>query len=107
MGRRKQGPEPTIVGQTTEGRPVIDGEWVFYMSDTRGVHLTDILVFLDEKGFSVGWPGYLELAKKQGWKEKTILTRLRDSITDVFGGAYFDGWMTSYENWKEKQKWTV
>lgn len=102
MGRRrKKAPmEPRIVGKTTAGQPVVAGEWVFYMADTEGIHLTDLLTFLDDQGITVDWPGYLTAAKKQGWKDSTVLSRVRESLTDVYGGAHLTAWLSRWDNWR-------
>ena len=103
-GNGDSGRELRVVGETLEGLPVIDGGWVFYMTDTKGLHLTDVLCFLKEQGMECGWPGYIEAAEQQGWKEKTYLSRVREGITDCYGKDWFEGWQQTYERWKETRK---
>lgn len=74
------------------------------MSDTKGIHLSNILDHLKNEGKLVSWPGYFKAAERQGWKEKTVLSRLHESISEIYGSDWYDGWKQSYDHWKEKQE---
>jgi len=96
-GKRRQ-PKPSIVGKTTEGVSVIDGTWVFFLGDAQGMSLCDVLDFCYDNECMVDWVGYIRAARKHGWDDKTIIPRVREASTDVYGRDWFSSWLEIYES---------
>lgn len=56
-----------------------------------------MLTYLHEHDLVVDWPQFIEDGFKQGWKEKTIRSRLRETIPDVYGRPFYEGWKVRFE----------
>ena len=84
-------------GKTTDGKLVVSG--VFRWTDTEGIPLTIMLTLLDERGWVVNWPDFITEAERHGWKTKTIISRCREGLADVYGDDYFKEWKKSYDRW--------
>ena len=75
-----------IVGKTTEKKIVVAN--VFLLFDTYGLPLVTIFDFCKENDFVISWLDFYNEAKLAGWEHKTIISRLSDSICDVWGDEY-------------------
>lgn len=95
--------KPTLVitGKTQDGRQVVGG--VFKLFDTFGIPLDMVLMNLEDHGLVVDWPDFIEAALIQGWKMKTVVSRLGEAIPDVHGPLYYEGWKRSFEEWCRKE----
>ena len=78
----------TIVGKTTDGKYTISG--IFKMFDTLGLPLDVIFQICVEKNMMPSWIHFYNEARAAGWKHKTIISRLSDSINDVYGKEFSD-----------------
>ena len=63
---------------------------VFKFYDTTGVPLTVVFDYLKDKNIKPCWVSFIEEAKKSGWQNKTILSRLEESIIDTYGKEYWE-----------------
>lgn len=73
-----------LVGKTKDnGLKVVSG--VFKLFDTSGLPLTDLFEYLKQNNFIPSWNHFYEEAKKSGWKDKTIFSRLSEALEDVYG----------------------
>jgi hypothetical protein len=70
------------------GREVVNGLVKFY--DTSGLPLSDIFNYCQEKGYQPCWISFIEECRNQGWGNKTIRTRLEESVLDVYGKEYWN-----------------
>lgn len=75
-----------IVGRTEDGRAVVDG--IFHLYASEGMPLTVLFMMCYERGFQPCWRAFAEDARANGWSIKTIVTRLTEPLTDVWGAAY-------------------
>ena len=77
-----------IVGKTEDGKTVVNG--FFKMYDTNGMPMDILLTIMDEKNMVPSWTQFVIDALNAGWKEKTIIHRVSEATTDVFGPEYSD-----------------
>lgn len=87
MNNKKKN-NPQQVGVTPENVRVIDG--VFRWFDTNGTPLDIIFDMCREKNLMPSWTHFYSDARKQGWSHETIINRLRDNISDVWGKEFSD-----------------
>lgn len=71
-----------IAGKTADCKAVIGG--VFYLYDSVGLPLSNIIDMLDEKGWIPAWDIFLSDALKAGWKIDTILKRVEEGLIDIY-----------------------
>ena len=76
-----------IVGKTEDGQKVVSG--VFKLFDTLGLPLEDVFTQCKKNNYLPSWTHFYNDAMKQGWKHKTIMTKLKDSMY----GIYEDEWV--------------
>lgn len=62
-----------------------------------------LLSTLDEKNLVVDWPDFIEDAFRHGWKEKTLRSRLREAIPDVYGPDFYKGWKVLFDLYLENR----
>ena len=74
------------VGVTPDGIIVVDG--IFKMFDTLGLPLADLFELCLSRNMWPSMPHFYDDAIKAGWKHKTIILRLRESLGDVKGTEY-------------------
>ena len=77
-----------VLGKTPEGTSVVSG--VFALFDTYGLPLDTILDMLREKGMMPCWTTFYNEAVSNGWKHKSVMTRLVPLIGDVYGRDFSD-----------------
>jgi len=78
----------TKVGETQDGKDVLSG--VFPMEDTEGIPLPIVLGFLNDRGFMPSWLDYYHEARCHGWKHKTIIRKLSESVEEIYGSDFRD-----------------
>jgi hypothetical protein len=78
----------TVVGVTTDRHAVVSG--LFKLFDTSGLPLDTIFLLCVEKGFMPSWIDFYAEARMSGWAHKTIINRLSNSISDVYGNDFRD-----------------
>ena len=61
---------------------------VFIMCDTHGLPLEDAIFEADQQGVAIDWVNYIEDARKHGWSEKTIRTKITYAVQKVHGRDY-------------------
>lgn len=76
------------VGITTDNRPAMNG--VFFMYDSMGLPLCTLLDLFEQKNMQVCWYSFIKDAHRSGWKNETILSRLKEAINDSFGLTYWN-----------------
>lgn len=76
----------TIVGKTEDGKNVVSG--LFRLFDTRGLPLEVLFYQYQELNMLPSWTHFYEEARSYGWKHKTIIDRLTDSVTDIYGQEF-------------------
>lgn len=67
---------------------VVAGVFQFY--DTQGLPLDVVFDVLKSNNKMPNWLSFVSDAKSAGWKNKTIKTRLSESISDVYGSIFRD-----------------
>lgn len=76
------------VGITPENKKVVNG--VFDIFATQGLPLDVVFDLLAQRNCIPSWTHFYDDAIKQGWKHETIVNRLRDNISDVWGKEFSD-----------------
>jgi len=76
-----------IVGVTVDGRPVLRGA-LFDLHDTYGLPIPHLLFELKRSYIQPDWEWWFGEALYRGWSPKTIVSRFRWAISDVYGPAY-------------------
>lgn len=79
-------------GITTDGKPVVAG--VFKLMSTHGLPLEFILEELKRRGLVTDWVDFVVKARADGWKDRTIVSRVEAAVGDVFGARYRQEFMT-------------
>lgn len=79
------------MGETTDGKTVVAG--VFTLMSTHGLPLEFILEELKSRGLVTDWVDFVVKARADGWKDRTIVTRVEAAVGDVFGATYRKGFM--------------
>lgn len=74
----------TIVGKTVDGKFVVQGLFPL-MSSILGLPLDILLEDLKNNNMVVDWIEFYESSKKHGWKDKTILNRISEGATKIYG----------------------
>lgn len=87
------------VGKTADNKMVMSG--VFKMSDTYGLPLVDVLFLLEQNNCICSWFHFYEDAKRSGWKEETIKSRLKDAVIDVYDKSFYDIVEEQLKVWSE------
>jgi hypothetical protein len=77
------------VGMTTDGHRVVAG--VFKLYDTAGLPLDVLFSELREHDILPSWLHFCRDALNAGWKPKTIVSRLQDSLADAYSPRFRDG----------------
>ena len=85
--KRKRKNSIVVIGEAKDGKQVLSNVFRFY--DTVGLPLTVVFQILDDKGFLICWSSFFQDATKAGWKPETILSRLEESIVDVYGKGFW------------------
>ena len=71
-----------VTGVTIDGMRVVSG--TFKMADTHGLPLWLQIKRLKGSGMIPDWVDYMDSALSAGWKPKTIVSRLADSLFGVY-----------------------
>ena len=72
-----------IVGKTQDGRDVVSGVFRFY--ESVGLPLDIILDTIRENNTIPDWTAFYKEAKAAGMKHDRIISKLEESIMDVYG----------------------
>jgi alanyl-tRNA synthetase len=59
---------------------IVHGEEVFKLFDTSGLPLDIVFMELKDRGYMPDWRSFYSAAENHGWKPKTIISRLRESL---------------------------
>ncbi|HUX61328.1 MAG TPA: hypothetical protein VMV32_08440 [Ignavibacteriaceae bacterium] len=76
------------VGTTADNLKVCTGVFKFY--DTYGIPLDTLFDLCKNENIMPSWLDFYNDAIENKWKYETIITRLSDSISDVWGKDYAD-----------------
>jgi hypothetical protein len=76
------------IGSTVDGKALYKGVYRFY--ETEGLPLDILFDLLDQKNSMVSWLHFYEEAILNGMKHDRIISKLEESICDVWGKAFFD-----------------
>ena len=76
-----------VVGKTSENKLVVGG--LFELFDTKGLPLTVSFALCQNKGFIPSIPTFIDSALKTGWKDKTVLNRMKEAYQDSFGDKFW------------------
>jgi alanyl-tRNA synthetase len=76
----------TIVGRTEGGVDVVSGVYRFY--ETHGLPLDVVLETLKSREAMPCWTAFYQEATAAGMKHKRILSKLEESISDIFGSSF-------------------
>lgn len=86
--KSKKGRNPLqISGKTPDQKTVVKGVFFLYSSYT-GLPFQDILETLKKNNMIPDWINFYEESVKEGWKPDRTITKIRDSVGDVFGSEY-------------------
>lgn len=77
-----------VIGKTTDGKWVVKG--VFKLFDTTGIPLFMLFDLCEQSNYLPSWIEFYNDAVNGQWKHKTIINRLEEAITDVYGKEYAD-----------------
>ena len=61
---------------------------IFVMCDTHGLPLEDAVFEADKEGMAIDWVNYIDDARKHGWTEKTIRTKITGAVQEIHGQDY-------------------
>ena len=78
----------TIIGETPEGKVVVDGIWKTY--ETHGLPLDTILDVCVQKNWMPDWIKLYIQMVSSGLKHVRILSKLEEAINDSFGKEFGD-----------------
>lgn len=76
------------VGKTTDDKIVVAGVYEFY--ETYGLPLDSLFDSLNQKNQIPCWISFYKEAKFAGMKHERILSKLEESISDVYGKEFSD-----------------
>lgn len=79
-----------VVGRGPKGELILSGEFVFAMTDERGVPLADQMSALHAENVGFDVVGFWHAALAHGWKPAKIYAVLREAWIDNHGLA---GWV--------------
>ena len=69
---------------TTDGRRMFPGEVLFNLRSTRGLPLDFALDrIINERGLSVEWLGFVNAARRNGWKDYQTFTVIEHALQDA------------------------
>ena len=74
------------IGKTTDGKVVVSG--LFELFSTHGLPLADVFFLCRENGQIPNWIEFYKEVQAGGWSHKTIINRLSDSISDIYGKEF-------------------
>jgi hypothetical protein len=72
----------TIVGETSDGKQVVDGIWKTF--ETHGIPLDNIFDLCIHKGWMPDWTMLYEQMRNSGMEHGRILSKLEEAINDSF-----------------------
>jgi len=84
-----------IVGVSEDGKKVVAG--VFRLFDTVGLPLEIIFERIKNEDWIVDWKEFIGDARKHGWSDRTIRTRVITAYGDVFGMKKMDQFEKLFE----------
>lgn len=76
------------IGITSDSKPVVCNVYKFH--ETYGLPLTDILYGLKKLEISICWRSLLDEAVAAGMKKERALSKISESIQDVYDFEYCD-----------------
>lgn len=72
---------------------------MFKLYDTIGLPLTIIIEELSKRNLGICWTSFIKEARNAGWKEKTITSRIEESLVEFYGREYWEQWNYRYSQW--------
>ncbi len=76
-----------IIGKTTDGCLVMDGEEVFNLYDRYGIPLSILFCVMKDKNIVIDFVGFFKTARRC-WEVKTIFKKLEEGLTESHGSEY-------------------
>jgi alanyl-tRNA synthetase len=77
-------PDAVVVGRTTDGKPLVDGAWLFNLKTTHGLPLDMALdKIINEHGYAVDWVGFIQEARRNGWWDIQTYETLTHAMQDA------------------------
>lgn len=73
-------------GHTVDGHTVLSDMFSFY--GTHGVSLENILHYMKQNSLVMDWMNYIDGARKDGHKSRTIKARILSAVSEVYGKEY-------------------
>lgn len=73
-------------GMTVDDKIVVSDTFKFV--GTHGLPLDVLLHVLKDKGLVIDWLDFIQDARRDGWKDRTIRARILAAVADVFGPSY-------------------
>lgn len=77
-----------VVGETTDGRKLVDGVWAMY--ETHGLPLDVIFDVLIQKESIPDWIALYKQMRESGMQHSRILSKLDEAISDSYGKEFRD-----------------
>jgi len=78
-----------IIGKSpTDGKLIVEG--IFKLFDTTGMPLFMVFECCEQNNWLPSWISFYEEAKSSGWQHKTIINRLEEALSDVYGIEFRD-----------------
>ena len=77
-----------VTGLTDDGRLSLSG--VFKLEDTHGIPLPLALGLLKNSNLIPNWMDFYKQARENGWKHKTVISKLSEAIAEVYGPEFRD-----------------
>lgn len=78
----------TVIGETTDGKEVVDGIWKTF--ETHGLPLDIILTLCIRKNWVPDWITLYKQMKNSGMEHGRILSKLEEAVSDSFGKEFCD-----------------
>jgi hypothetical protein len=76
------------VGETTDGKPVVDGIWKTY--ETHGMPLDILFTLCLRKNYVPDWISLYKQMRHSGMEYSRIISKLEEAINDSFGKEFCD-----------------
>lgn len=83
----KKAPKLSFSGVTSDGvTRAVSG--IFRFHSEHGLPLVDILDLLKTINVIIDWPDFIAGAKQDGWKDRTIVSKIVSACTEVYDKEY-------------------
>jgi len=97
---RKRKKNPLRITGKTEDEKLVVGGW-FYSVDTNGTPMAVVIQALDSKGYMPDWCDFYNSALKAGWKPRTIKSKLREAVGEIYSPEFVSEWEKRFKDYTD------